>query len=101
MQINILRVERKGSETPAYNDSVWKLNQASAFLEDGARAVLNLINDLINSDKKFLYEASDIFLGRNGLNGGLKTGIFIYSRRGSGIINASDGGLDSQLAHHM
>uniref|UniRef100_UPI0025ED8C33 RHS repeat-associated core domain-containing protein n=1 Tax=Sphingomonas sp. TaxID=28214 RepID=UPI0025ED8C33 len=57
---------------------------------------LNLINDLVKSDKKFLYEATDIFLGKNG--DGMKFGRPLYLENDK-IINASDNGTDSNNGH--
>ncbi len=51
---------------------------------------LNLINDLVDSKKKFLYEATDLFLGKN--SEGMKMGRPMYLEKDK-IVNASDNDL--------
>ncbi|MBS1650940.1 MAG: hypothetical protein JSU07_02925 [Bacteroidetes bacterium] len=57
---------------------------------------LNLINDLVDSKKKFLYEATDLFLGKN--SEGMKMGRPMYLEKDK-IVNASDNGKDGVGGH--
>ncbi|HMQ97297.1 MAG TPA: hypothetical protein PKC42_04330, partial [Candidatus Nanoperiomorbaceae bacterium] len=57
---------------------------------------LSLVNDLVSSEKKFLYGATDFALIRDGE--GAKAGIPMYTID-SGVINASEGGKDSAGGH--
>jgi RHS repeat-associated protein len=54
---------------------------------------LAIINDLVNSDKKFLFEISDVALINS--EAGNKAGLFIVNNSDLGVINASNYGKDS------
>lgn len=53
---------------------------------------LSLVNDLVNSDKNFLYEASDVILARDQSGNKARGEMF---RDPNGIVNSSEFGLDS------
>src|SRR5690606_12126887 len=53
---------------------------------------LNLLNQLISSEQNFLFESSDVFLGKD--EAGNKVGFEMW-RDNNGVINASEGGCDS------
>ena len=58
---------------------------------------LNLVNNLVKSDKKYLYEVSDVALYKD--ENSNPSGVILDNPKLHGIINASNGGNDSKDSH--
>ena len=83
-----IQVNEKGNLSLDFGDL--SAEEISDILkEDGG---LNLIKDLVSADEKYLYESSEVFLGRT--EGGVKGGLALYDDN-TAIVNASIWGCDS------
>jgi hypothetical protein len=88
-----IEIDANGGVTLNFSTLNKKLNVVDVLREDQG---LSVINDLISSDKDFLYEASPLVLIRD--DAGNKTTGYTY-RTGHGIVNASNFGQDSNGGH--
>lgn len=84
-----LNFNSDGSLTLDFSSLKKNQNIADILKEDEG---LNLLNQLISSEQNFLFESSDVFLGKD--EAGNKIGIEMW-RDNNGVVNASEGGCDS------